>query len=243
MKNILMICAILLASFSAPSVLAKEIEVVVTTTAAPDDTAAVAAAELRKETNTIVYKSDASGDTEFDSEVSQIVDEVIGELKQEWGNLDEQERQEVKDAIRSVGEGININIDPNMDIGSIMVTITAILFTLGSPILIVALLLFFSYRKRKQRAQLVEKFLDAGKDVPPEVLASFADNGDSGNNLQSGLKLCGIGMGIFLFFGLMIDWGIASVGLIPLCIGIARLLIWKLDKPAASDAPNTDTTA
>ena len=147
-----------------------------------------------------------------------IVDEVIGELKAEWKDLDQEERQEVKDALRSLREGINITIPDSFSFGglsSVIVPIFAILFTFGSPVLVIALLLLFSYRKRRQRDALVAKFIDAGKDVPPEVLATFNDNAVSGNNLQRGLILSGIGSGLFLFLGMLVGWGVASVALIP----------------------------
>ena len=233
MKNNLILCLMLLASVSAATTVAEEIEVVVSTSEN--------GTENETATKTIVYKYES--DSEFDTEVTAIVDEVIGELKGEWKDLDEQERQEIKDALRSVGEGIDIRFDPDMDFSSVLVTIIAILFTVGSPILIVALLLFFSYRKRKQRAALIEKFIDAGKDVPPEVLATFDDNDLTSNNLQRGLMLTGFGIALVVILGMLVSWQVASIGLIPICIGIARLLIWKLDKQPTGDAPTSDTAA
>jgi len=237
MKNNLILCLMLLASVSTATTVAEEIEVVVSTSENGIETENV--------TKKIVYKleSDHEFNSEFDSEVTAIVDEVIDELKGEWKDLDEQERQEIKDALRSVGEGIDIRLDPDMDFSSVLVTIIAILFTVGSPILIVALLLFFSYRKRKQRAALIEKFIDAGKDVPPEVLASFDENGLTSNNLQRGLMLTGIGIALVVVLGMLVSWPVASIGLIPICVGIARLSIWKLDKQPTNDASNSDTAA
>jgi hypothetical protein len=194
----------------------------------------------------IESESQADAHDEFDSEVAFILDEVIDELKAEWKDLDQVERQEIKDALRSFQEGINITIPDSFSFGglsSVIVPIFAILFTFGSPVLIIALLLLFSHRKRKQRAALVEKFIDAGKDVPPEVLATFSDNGVTRNNLQRGLMLSGIGTGVFLFLGLLVDWGVASIALIPICIGIARLLIWKLGEQKAEIEAHSNSTA
>ncbi len=234
-KTTILLCALLIAPFSSALLQEKEIHVTVTTADASD---------AETTTKTLSYTTDGDGNIEVDSEVSQAVDEVVKELKQEWQNLDEQERQEVKDAIRSIGDGISVNFDPDMDFGSMIVAIFAILFTFGSPILIVALVLYSSHRKRKQRAALIEKFLEAGKDVPEEVLASYSETGAAGNNLQRGLILCGIGLGLILCFGFLADWSVGAIGLIPLCIGLARLLIWKLDqKNAENDAANTDPAA
>ena len=229
-----MVCIMLLAVGSTAPALAEDInEVAVIATPSDIDSA-----------NDSESHTDAHD--EFDSEVTFIIDEVIGELKAEWKDLDQGERQEVKDALRSLQEGINITIPDSFSFGglsSVIVPIFAILFTFGSPVLVIALLLLFSYRKRKQRDALVEKFINAGKDVPPEVLASFSDNAVSGNNLQRGLILSGIGSGLFLFLGMLVGWGVASVALIPLCIGIARLLIWKLSEQQAETEPHNTSNA
>lgn len=233
-KNSLMVCTMLLALGSTAPALAEDInEVAVIAT--PSDIG-----------NASESESHTDAHNEFDSEVAFIVDEVIGELKAEWKDLDQEERQEVKDALRSFQEGINITIPDSFSFGglsSVIVPIFAILFTFGSPVLVIALLLLFSYRKRKQRDALVEKFINAGKDVPPEILATFNNNGASGNNLQRGLILSGIGSGLFLFLGMLVGWGVASVALIPLCIGIARLLIWKLSEQQAEMEPRNTSTA
>lgn len=231
-KNGLLVCAMLLALANTVPTMAEDInEVAVIATPSDIDSAS---------------DSHTDAHDEFDNEVAFLVDEVIGELKAEWKDLDQEQRQEVKDALRSFQEGINITIPDSFSFGglsSVIVPIFAILFTFGSPVLVIALLLLFSYRKRKQRDALVEKFINAGKDVPPEVLATFNDNAVSGNNLQRGLILSGIGSGLFLFLGMLVGWGVASVALIPLCIGIARLLIWKLSEQQVETQPGNTSTA
>jgi hypothetical protein len=234
LKNGLVVCAMLLALANTVPTMAEDInEVAIVATY--NDIASNSNSESQTNTH-----------DDFDSEVALIVDEVIGELKAEWKDLDQEERQEVKDALRSLREGINITIPDSFSFGglsSVIVPVFAILFTFGSPVLVIGLVLLFSYRKRRQRDALVAKFIDAGKDVPPEVLATFNDNAVSGNNLQRGLILSGIGSGLFLFLGMLVGWGVASVALIPLCIGIARLLIWKLSEQQAEIEPHNNNTA
>ena len=238
LKNGLVVCAMLFAVANTAPTMAEDIsEVAVVATS--NDIASNGNGNSNSESQTNTHD-------DFDSEVALIVDEVIGELKAEWKDLDQEERQEVKDALRSLREGINITIPDSFSFGglsSVIVPIFAILFTFGSPVLVIGLLLLFSYRKRRQRDALVAKFIDAGKDVPPEVLATFNDNAVSGNNLQRGLILSGIGSGLFLFLGMLVGWGVASVALIPLCIGIARLLIWKLSEQQAEIEPRNNNTA
>ncbi|MDG1307163.1 MAG: DUF6249 domain-containing protein [Porticoccaceae bacterium] len=233
-KNSLMVCTLLLALGSTAPALAKDINEV-TVIITPGDIGSASESE-----------SHTDAHDEFDSEVAFIVDEVIGELKAEWKDLDQEQRQEVKDALRSFQEGINITIPDSFSFGglsSVIVPIFVILFTFGSPVLVITLLLLFSYHKRRQRNALVEKFINADKDVPAEVLATFDGSSVSGNNLQRGLILSGIGSGLFLFLGMLVGWNVASVALIPLCIGIARLLIWKLSEQQAEAGSRDNSTA
>jgi len=55
--------------------------------------------------------------------------------------------------------------------------------------------------------------------------------------------LTGIGIALVVVLGMLVSWPVASIGLIPICVGIARLLIWKLDKQPTNDASNSDTAA
>ena len=240
LKNGLVVCAMLFAVANTVPTMAEDISEVAVVATSND------IASNGNGNGNSNSESQTNTHDDFDSEVALIVDEVIGELKAEWKDLDQEERQEVKDALRSLREGINITIPNSFSFGglsSVIVPIFAILFTFGSPVLVIGLLLLFSYRKRRQRDALVAKFIDAGKDVPPEVLATFNDNAVSGNNLQRGLILSGIGSGLFLFLGMLVGWGVASVALIPLCIGIARLLIWKLSEQQAEIEPRNNNTA
>ena len=240
LKNGLVVCAMLFAVANTVPTMAEDISEVAVVATSND------IASNGNGNGNSNSESQTNTHDDFDSEVALIVDEVIGELKAEWKDLDQEERQEVKDALRSLREGINITIPDSFSFGglsSVIVPIFAILFTFGSPVLVIGLLLLFSYRKRRQRDALVAKFIDAGKDVPPEVLATFNDNAVSGNNLQRGLILSGIGSGLFLFLGMLVGWGVASVALIPLCIGIARLLIWKLSEQQAEIEPRNNNTA
>ena len=111
---------------------------------------------------------------------------------------------------------------------STLVELTAICFSLGMPIIIIALLTHASYRKRRQRNELIQQFLDADKDVP-EVLLNNTDESKQPSakaRLSRGLILIGIGVGIIVAF---FDSDVSSFGAIPVCIGIAYLIVWKLE--------------
>ena len=159
-------------------------------------------------------------------------------IETEWDDLDDAEKDEILETLKEIEAGIEVEVDVDSSGPSAteaIIAIVAIMFTIGSPILIIGTILYYKHRKRRQRNALIEKFLDSGQEVPAELMESgdLADN--SSNTLSRGIKLTAIGLGLFIFLGSLIDWDIATVALIPLCIGIARIVIWKLsDKTSSS---------
>jgi len=159
-------------------------------------------------------------------------------IETEWDDLDDAEKEEILETLKEIEAGIEVEVDVDSSGPSAteaIIAIVAIMFTIGSPILIIGTILYYKHRKRRQRNALIEKFLDSGQEVPAELMESgdLADN--SSNTLSRGIKLTAIGLGLFIFLGSLIDWDIATVALIPLCIGIARIVIWKLsDKTSSS---------
>jgi len=159
-------------------------------------------------------------------------------IETEWSDLDDAEKEEILETLKEIEAGIEVEVDVDSSGPSAteaIIAIVAIMFTIGSPILIIGTILYYKHRKRRQRNALIEKFLDSGQEIPAELMESgdLADN--SSNTLSRGIKLTAIGLGLFIFLGSMIDWDIATVALIPLCIGIARIVIWKLsDKTSSS---------
>jgi len=156
----------------------------------------------------------------------------------EWDQLDEAERQEIIQALEQVEAGVDIDIEAEMGTGKIVVAIIAILSTFGLPFIIIALILYYKHRKRRQRDMLIGKFIDAGKEVPIEILMSSGAAGGPTGNFERGIMLMGIGTGLFLFLGMLIGWGIASVALIPLFIGVARVVIWSLGNRTETKVDN-----
>tara|TARA_B110000503_G_scaffold131006_1_gene205028 strand:+ start:4964 stop:5734 length:771 start_codon:yes stop_codon:yes gene_type:complete len=147
----------------------------------------------------------------------------------EWDQLDESEQEEILEALEQIETGVEIDIDHSgFGPGKVLVSVVAILSTLGMPFIIIGLILFYKHRKRRQRDLLISKFIDAGKDIPVEILQGPDGSDEPQGNFQRGIMLTGIGIGLLLFLGILVGWDVASVALIPLFIGLARLLIWKL---------------
>ena len=90
-------------------------------------------------------------------------------------------------------------------------------------------------RKRLIKVALVKDYLDAGKDVPSEVLVAI--NGPASDapasSLDGAVRNISIGLGLFLALSLLADWSLATVALIPLFIGIGKLIVWRMNKDSA----------
>lgn len=114
-----------------------------------------------------------------------------------------------------------------------VITILAITLLFGSPLLIVAVVLYASYRKRRLLHETITQYVAKDRDIPPEVLEGLHKETKPANNLQKGMIYLALGLGTGLALYLMGETNAAALGFIPLFIGIAYLFIWKLDtKPA-----------
>jgi len=84
---------------------------------------------------------------------------------------------------------------------------------------------------------LVQAYLDAGKEVPPQVLNTF---GNGGGSLRSGLMLTAIGIGIVAAFNAANNSSVGALGLIPMFIGLAKLLYWFFEERKYNKAYNSN---
>jgi hypothetical protein len=111
------------------------------------------------------------------------------------------------------------------DVPSLAPLIVAIVF--ACPVAIVAVILFYRYRRNRMLHQTIAAMIDKGVPIPPELLQPERSPQKSRDDLRSGLVLLGVGLGLIFFFLAMHNnvWG---VGFIPLMIGVGRLIAWKL---------------
>ena len=114
--------------------------------------------------------------------------------------------------------------------GGLLIAGLAVVLIFGTPILLVAAMLYTSYRKRRLMHNTIDQYVSSGRDIPPEVLQSLHREVTPANNLHRGLLMSGIGLGVIACFMVMDAAEAAALGLIPLLIGLAQLLIWKLEK-------------
>lgn len=111
---------------------------------------------------------------------------------------------------------------------AVLIPIIAILAVFGTPILIVWLVTRNSYRKKQLLMDNINRMVAEGRDIPPELLDSM--EGESPRNMKDrGFTLIAVGLAIFIWLSISSGVEVGSLGLIPLFIGVARFVNWKLD--------------
>ncbi len=109
--------------------------------------------------------------------------------------------------------------------------VTIVFFTIfGTPILIVAVILYFSFSKTRAVHRTVRLMVEKGQPVP-EALLNPPPAQRQRSDMRRGVVLAMVGLGLMLFFAAVNDWegGAWSIGLIPFLIGAGYLLVWKLE--------------
>lgn len=117
-----------------------------------------------------------------------------------------------------------------------IVPIVALLVIFGVPVLIVALVSRNNRRKREMVHQTIDRIIEQGKDVPVELLDALDKGSNGKSGLARGTVNVALGLGIGGMFLANAGVGAASIGLIPLAIGLAQLLVWKLEAPRKNAA-------
>src|SRR5881394_4320951 len=126
------------------------------------------------------------------------------------------------------------------DIPEMVIPIVAIVFLtiFGAPVLIVGLILYFSFSRQRALHRTVRMMVEKGQPVP-EALLNPPPAQRQRSDVRRGVVLTMIGIGVMVFFGAVKDWegGSWTLGLIPLLIGAGYLLVWKLDTKKDNPPP------
>lgn len=206
---------------------------------------------LREEDGTLVIKTrDGKGkrtDVQLDlgEEFGGALTRRIYEQLEAKGILDEKGLV-VEEAMDSVPKNISIGVtafDDGRGYGNFrsskdmewMVGVVAILAVFGTPILIVWLVTRNSYRKKQLLMDNINRMVAEGRDIPPELLDAM--EGESPINMRDrGFTLIAVGLAVLIWLTISVGPGVGSLGLIPLFIGVARFINWKLDNQSNNRA-------
>jgi Domain of unknown function (DUF6249) len=133
-----------------------------------------------------------------------------------------------------------LDLAKSRDIPEVVIPIVAItmLTVFGAPVLIVGLILYFSFSRSRALHRTVRMMVEKGQPVPAALLnppPALRQRSD----LRRGVVLTMVGLGLMVFFGAVNDWegGAWTLGLIPFLIGAGYLLVWKLDTKKDNPPP------
>lgn len=122
------------------------------------------------------------------------------------------------------------------DLGALMaIPIVGIIFStlFGAPVLIVGLIMLFSFWKARSLHRTVRLLVEKGQPVPEALFATAAVRTRS--DMRRGIILLMVGLGLMVFLGADNNWrgGSWAIGAIPFLIGLGYLLVWKLESSKA----------
>lgn len=183
----------------------------------------------------------------------RVVDRVMGELEQALAglpeevrkDLDEEDLRELREAlseIRDLRDPQHVVVsdhDGEEDTwAAVAPGVVAIVLLFGGPVAIVAIVSRNNRRKREMVHQTIDRVIEQGRDVPVELLDALDKGKNSGKTtLSRGTVNVALGVGIFAALYNLSGFDVATLGLIPLCIGVAQLIVWVVEKRPADRTP------
>ncbi len=138
---------------------------------------------------------------------------------------------------KKVRKHLNVSVDDkgvghDSEVHWLAIPIVMIVFLtiFGTPILIVAVILYFSFSKTRALHRTVRLMVEKGQEVPA-ALFNPPPAQRQRSDMRRGVVLVMVGLGLMLFLAAVNDWegGAWSIGIIPFLIGAGYLLVWKLE--------------
>lgn len=121
------------------------------------------------------------------------------------------------------------------DAAFMAIPIVGIIFStlFGAPVLVVGLIMFFSFWKARSLHRTVRMMVEKGQPVPEALFATPHSPARARSDMRRGVVLMMVGIGLMVFFGAVNDWdgGAWAIGIIPFLIGVGYMLVWKLEGP------------
>lgn len=182
----------------------------------------------------------------------RIADRIADELEQALADLPEEVRREIdaKDleelraAVREL-EAVREGREPprrerarDDHWAELIPAVAAIVLLFGGPVLVVAIVSANNRRKREMVHQTIDRVIEQGRDVPVELLDALDKGKNSGKTtLSRGMTNVALGVGIGVALFALAGADVAALGLIPLCIGVAQLAVWNIERRQSAGTP------
>jgi len=120
----------------------------------------------------------------------------------------------------------------------VLIPIISVLVIFGGGFFLIITLFRMRYKakadRRLQRQEQIQRFIDAGRDVPNELLQDVDSQMEEEANLAKGVKDTLVGLAIVIFLTELVGIDIGTVGLIIDAIGLSRIIIWKISQSKKS---------
>lgn len=107
----------------------------------------------------------------------------------------------------------------------------------GSFVVIAFSFAYFSYRKRRELFLLVQEAIKSGHALPESFLESLEQKKKptADSDLRKAVILIAFGISSIVILGTVAsERALAALGILPLLLGLAYLLLWKWSKPRDS---------
>ena len=112
-----------------------------------------------------------------------------------------------------------------------LVGLIAVVLLFGMPVLIVGTVSYNNRRRYEQVHQTMARLIERDAEIPAALLEALDQGRTPRSRLHAGAVNCALGLGLGVFLWSVADWDVATLGLIPLLIGLAQLVIWRLEVP------------
>lgn len=121
----------------------------------------------------------------------------------------------------SSGMGWNgFNLDGNTS--QTIISVTAIVFVFGLPLLIIFIVFFFRYKNRMAKYRLAEQALANGQQLPE----NFFKDAAAADIRSKGINNIFVGIGLFIFlWAITGEFGLGCIGLLIMFTGFGQLVI------------------
>lgn len=190
---------------------------------------------LVQATNRTVTENDARGNKKRVIELrdttinGQLVTDTLSIMTYEDSSAAKDEGKNWKHS--SNGWGLDFGLDGNTS--ETIISVTAIIFVFGLPLLIVFIVFFFNYKNRKAKYRLAEQALASGQQLPE----NFFNNVEKTEDIRTkGIKNVFTGIGLFIFLWAITDnFSIGCIGLLVMFTGFGQLVIYYTQESKKND--------
>lgn len=184
------------------------------------------------------------GDEERGEVAGKVIGRVVDDLEAALADLPEEVRkdvdagdiEELRGAVRELRElrglreeRVVVHKEGDGAVLENLAPVLSILLIFGGPVLIVAIVSYNNRRKRQMVHETIDRVIAQGKDVPVELLDALDKPRNGKTALARGSVNIAIGVALGAMLFALAGPDVATIGLIPLCIGLAQLLVWKLE--------------